>query len=294
MGFIPFIPFIPVKLLFGRMPCAPTRNEKALKDLVIYIKGGGEMATGVACCLYRANFRRILMLETPSPLAVRRRVAFCETVHEHTVTVEGIQATRVAGDAELLQAWEAGKIAVRVDPAGDSIHSDQPDVLIDATLAKRNLGLVITDAPLVIALGPGFTAGKDCHVVIETNRGHDLGRLIYHGHAEPNTGNPGEIGGFSSERVLRSPADGLFTSDRRIGDRVRTGEVVGQVGSAVVSASINGILRGLIRPGAPVTHGLKVGDIDPRGEPAYCDTISEKARALGGAVLVAILAAYNE
>lgn len=268
--------------------------EKALKDRVIVIKGAGEMATGVACRLYRANFRRILMLETPSPLAVRRQVSFCEAIHEKTMTVEGIEAVRVSEEAELQRAWEAGKIAVRVDPQGESIRRYKPDVLIDATLAKRNIGTSAADAPLVIALGPGFVAGRDCHVVIETNRGHDLGRLITAGQAAANTGIPGNIGGYTRERVVRAPADGLFTAARQIGDPVRKGEVIGRVGTAEVTAPIDGILRGLIRPGSRVTGSLKIGDIDPRGEAGYCDTISEKARALGGAVLEALLAAYNQ
>ena len=268
-------------------------EKRALKDRVIVIRGAGEMATGVACRLYRANFRRIVMLEIPSPLAVRRRVSFCEAVHELTKTVEGIEAVRVAADAELVTAWAEGKIAVRVDPEGESIRSVRPDVLIDATLAKRNPTSSCADAPLVIALGPGFRTGRECHVVVETNRGHDLGRLITSGAAAADTGIPGDIGGFTRERLLRAPADGLFTTVRLIGDPVRKGEVVGWVGAAEVTAQIDGVLRGLIRPGSAVTAGLKIGDIDPRGEADYCETISEKARAIGGAVLEAILATYN-
>jgi xanthine dehydrogenase accessory factor len=266
----------------------------ALKDRVILIKGAGEMATGVACRLFGSNLRRILLLETASPLAVRRHVSFCEAVHEGAKVVEGVMAVHVSNEAELLQAWEEGKIAVRVDPQGESVSCLEPDVLIDATLAKRNLGISIDNAPLVIALGPGFEAGKDCHVVLETNRGHDLGRLLSSGKAEANTGIPGAIGGYTKERVLRSPADGCFTTERQIGDKVRVDEVIGRVGNIEVVASINGILRGLIRPGSSVRKGLKLGDIDPRGEKAYCDTISEKARSLGGAVLEAVLAAYNK
>ena len=251
------------------------------------------MATGVACRLYGANLRRILLLESPAPLAVRRRVAFCEAVYDRTMTVEGIEAVRADADGEIAAAWAAGKIPVRIDPAGESVGRLQPDAVIDAILGKRNLGTRLTDAPLVVALGPGFAAGEDCHVVIETNRGHDLGRLIRRGRAEADTGIPGEIGGFSRERVLRAPADGVFTAERRIGEPVRRGEKLGSVGQAEVTATIDGVLRGLIRSGAPVSRGLKIGDIDPRGESAHCDTISEKARALGGAVLEAILAAYN-
>lgn len=268
-------------------------EPRALKDRLIVIRGAGEMATGVACRLYRANFRRILLLETPSPLAVRRSVSFCEAVHDGAKSVEGIEAVRVARGGELLSAWQGGKIPVLVDPAGESVGRYRPDVLIDATLAKRNLGISKADAPLVVALGPGFVAGADCHVVVETNRGHHLGRLIRDGEAEANTGVPGEVGGYAAERVLRAPADGIFTAQREIGEDVRVGEVVGHVGSAPVTAPVAGTLRGLLRPGISVSAGLKIGDIDPRGEAGYCGTISEKARALGGAVLEAILAAYN-
>ena len=267
---------------------------KPLRELVIIIKGAGEQASGVACRLYRSNFRHILMLETPSPLAVRRQVSFCEAIHESCMTVEGIEAVRIDGVAELSSAWSAGKIAVTVDPEGESVIRCKPDVYIDATLAKRNLGISISDAPLVIALGPGFSAGTDCHVVIETNRGHDLGRVITSGMAAANTGIPGNIASYTKERVLRAPADGLFVSDRRIGDSVRKGDIIGQVGSAAINSQLDGVLRGLIRPGSMVIKGLKIGDVDPRGEAGYCDTISEKARSLGGAVLEAVLAAYNK
>lgn len=267
--------------------------DKPLRERLVLVKGAGEMASGVACRLFGANLRRILMLETESPLAVRRQVSFCEAVHEGVQQVEGITAVRAAGADEVFAAWAAGRIAVMVDPRGESVRAFQPDVLIDATLAKRNLGLAVQDAGLVIALGPGFQAGRDCHVVIETNRGHDLGRLLRSGAAEPNTGIPGAIGGYTRERVLRSPEDGLFVAQLSIGDPVRAGDLVGRVGDAAVTAPIDGVLRGLIRPGCQVRKGLKIGDIDPRGERSYCATISEKARAIGGSVLEAILAAYN-
>lgn len=264
-----------------------------LKDRVIVIKGAGEQATGIACRLYRANFKRILMLETPSSLAVRRQVSFCEAVHGGCMAVEGIEAVRVFDEMERHAVWAGGKIAVQVDPQAKSLSCCKPDVFIDATLAKRNLGTSMADAPLVIALGPGFTAGTDCHIVIETNRGHDLGRLIYTGMAAANTGIPGDIASYTKERVLRAPVEGTFTTEKQIGDHVRKGEVIGVVGSAEVVSQLDGILRGLIRPGSAVSKGLKIGDVDPRGEVGYCDTISEKARALGGAVLEAMLEAYN-
>jgi len=265
----------------------------ALKERMIIMKGAGEMASGIACRLHRSGFCRLLMLETSFPMAVRREVSFCEAVHDGQKAVEGIEAVRIDDGAGPAQAWERGMIAVMIDPNGDTVRRLQPDILIDATIAKRNLGTAITDAPLVIALGPGFTAGTDCHVVVETNRGHNLGRVITAGQAEADTGIPGNIGGFTRERVLRAQADALFTTDRKIGDRVAKGEVIGQVGCEAVIAPIDGVLRGLIRPGSRVTTGLKIGDIDPRGDAAYCHTVSEKARALGGSVLEAILSRYN-
>ena len=273
---------------------ASERKEMQLKDRIIIIKGAGEMASGVACRLFASNFGRILLLETDSPLAVRRQVSFCEAVHQGTMVVEGVEAVLVSSEVEVIAAWDAGKIAVRIDPLAQSVTYLKPDILIDAIIAKRNLGLAITDAPLVIALGPGFEAGKDCHVVVETNRGHDLGRLLRSGQAAANTGIPGNIAGYDNERVLRSPADGCFTTGRHIGDEIHTGDVLGQVGNAQIVAPIDGILRGLIRPQSMVRKGLKIGDIDPRGERGYCDTISEKARCVAGAVLEAILAVYNE
>lgn len=264
-----------------------------LPERVIIIKGAGEQATGIACRLYRSNFKRILMLEIPAPLAVRRQVSFCEAVHDGSKIVEGIEAVHVAGDQERDIAWKSGKIAVMIDPLAESLTRCKPDVYIDATLAKRNLGIVISDAPLVIALGPGFMAGTDCHIVIETNRGHDLGRLITCGMAEADTGIPGTIAGYTAERVLRAPADGIFSTDMQIGDVVSKGMTIGRVGNTEVTAQIGGVLRGLIRPGSMVGKRLKIGDVDPRGDVSYCSTISEKTRALGGAVLEAVLAVYN-
>ncbi|MDR3555692.1 MAG: selenium-dependent molybdenum cofactor biosynthesis protein YqeB [Syntrophobacteraceae bacterium] len=265
-------------------------NKKPLKELTILFKGAGDLASGVAARLFRAGFKRIVMLETPSPLAIRRFVCFSEAVHEGTMSVEGIVAVRVGGRAQMLQAWRSGRIAVRVDPKWESIRELKPDVVVDAILAKKNLGTNVWEAPLVVALGPGFTAGMDSHVVVETNRGHNLGRLIYRGKAEANTGVPGNIGGYTRERVLRSPADGVFLARKKIGDSVSKGEVIGEVGGRDIVAALDGVLRGLIRPNFPVTSGLKIGDIDPRGEGDYCHTVSDKARALGGAVLEAILA----
>lgn len=264
-----------------------------LNELHIGIKGAGEMASGIACRLYGAYLRKIVMLEVPYPLAVRRAVSFCEAVYEGSQQVEGVTCRRVESTAEIRQVWKASQIAVRVDPQWQTLGEMDLDVVLDATLAKRNLGTRISDAPLVIGLGPGFGAAKDVHILIETNRGHDLGRLIHEGPAAANTGIPGDIGGYTIERVLRAPTDGSFVSDLRIGDRIRKNQTVATVAGSKVTARIDGVLRGLIRSGTQVIKGMKVGDIDPRGERSYCYTISDKARAIGGAVLEAILSKFN-
>ena len=259
-----------------------------LKDLIVLIKGAGDLATGVAFRLHRAGMR-VVMTEIPQPTAIRRAVAFAEAVYEGTHTVEGITARRVEGLGEIQAAWERGEIPVVVDPKARIRELLKPDVVIDAIIAKRNTGTRITDAPVVIALGPGFTAGVDCHAVIETNRGHYLGRVILKGSAQPNTGVPGEIGGESEKRVIRSPADGVFNALRTIGDFVEEGEVVAQVNGEPVRARLKGVLRGILHPGLSVRKGMKVGDVDPRGVREHCFTISDKSLAVAGGVLEAIL-----
>lgn len=268
-------------------------SVKAIKDLVVTIKGAGEMASGVAWRLYKANIRRIYMMEIPYPLAVRREVSFCEAVHDGSQAVEGVEAIRAGSVQEIHDAWDEGKIAAVVDPEWKTSEKLGPDVMVDAILAKRNLGTVLNEAPLVIGLGPGFVAGKDVHLVIETNRGHHLGRIITSGSAESNTGIPGSIGGFAAERVLRAPTSGIFRATRTIGDIVTRGEVVGDVEGVEICAHIDGVIRGVIRSGNRVVQGLKLGDIDPRADSSYCHTISDKARAIGGSVLEAILRVFN-
>lgn len=259
----------------------------------IVIKGGGEMASGVAVRLYRAGFRDILLLEVAAPVAVRRRVSFSEAVYDGEQTVEGITAKRVERTEELAETWRAGMLAVAVDPEWKLSRSVQPEAVVDAILAKRNLGTNIGDAPLVVALGPGFVAGRDAHYVVETQRGHNLGRVHASGAAEANTGIPGNIGGFTSERVLRSPVDGVVARCSEIGDMIRAGETVCSVDGTPVRAGIDGVVRGCIREGIAVLAGTKLGDIDPRGDAEYCRTVSEKARALGGAVLETICGHVN-
>lgn len=251
------------------------------------------MASGVACRLHRSNFNRILMTEIPEPLAVRREVSFCEAIRDSFQEVEGIYAYRIDRVQDAASIWEKNAIPIIVDPGSSVIKDFRPNVIVDAIMAKENLGLEVKSAELVIALGPGFTAGIDCHCVIETNRGHDLGRLFYSGSASKDTGIPGEIAGYSHERVLRAPTEGLFFSDLRIGELVKASQEIGSVSDQKIVTRVSGALRGLIRSGSWVEKNLKIGDVDPRGVIEHCFTISEKTRSLGGSVLEAILNHYG-
>lgn len=264
-----------------------------LQDLRIVMRGAGDLATGVALRLHRSGFRNLLLLETAHPLAVRRLVSFSEAVSSGEMRVEGICARRIEEHNAAPGCMAAGDIPVLVDPEGKSITEHRPDVLIDAIIAKRNTGTRITDAELVIGLGPGFTAGNDVHCVIETMRGHGLGRVIRDAAALPDTGIPGNVGGFTHERLLRAPQTGLFETGCEIGDRVSAGDSVATVDGVPVIANISGVLRGLLRSGTPVAERTKLGDIDPRGKVAFCSSSSDKAIAVGGAVLEAILWHYN-
>jgi xanthine dehydrogenase accessory factor len=267
---------------------------KRIKEITILIKGAGEMASGIAWTLHRAGFRRILLLEVAEPIAVRRRVSFCEAVHNGSQSVEGVTARAVDDDAGMQAAWAENCLALRIDPQWRSLATVAPQVVVDAILAKHNLGTRIDEADLVLGLGPGFIAGGDVHRVIETQRGHHLGRIIQTGAAAANSGVPGEIGGHTAARVLRAPADGLVENRVGIGDGVTAGQPVTAVAGKVVTAGIDGVVRGLIRDGRRVPRGLKIGDIDPRGDVGYCGTISEKARAIGGAVLLAIMSSVSQ
>lgn len=255
--------------------------------MLVIIRGGGDIATGIALRLYRSGMA-VVICETPAPTSIRRTVCFSEAVRQGTAEVEGVAArlTDLEGVPGLLGQ---GVIPVLADPAGDCISSLSPDVVVDAILAKRNLGTHMELAPIVVAAGPGFTAGVDCHAVVETMRGHYLGRVIYDGSAQPNTNIPGLIGGYAGERVLRAPADGIFRGVRRIGDHVSCGDVAGYVGDVPMACTIGGTLRGLLADGIAVTRGFKCGDVDPRCSPAHCLCASDKALAIGGGVLEAIL-----
>lgn len=251
------------------------------------IKGAGDLATGVAYRFIRSGFR-VVMTELEQPKVVRRTVAFAEAVFEGTAIVEGVRARRATAERALDVALD-GDAAVIVDPGAEVVTKLCPDIVIDAIMAKRNTGTYRTDAPVVIALGPGFAAGIDVHAVVETNRGHRLGRVILHGRAEPDTGVPAPVDGHAADRVLRAPMDGPFTSVCGIGDAVAAGDVVGHVEGEPVVATFAGCLRGLIHDGVAVTAGMKVGDVDPRAKREHCFTISDKALAISGGALEASL-----
>ncbi len=263
-----------------------------MKNLSVLIKGAGEMGTGVAHRLATCHFR-VCFTEIAQPQAVRRLVAFSEAVYDGEKEVQGIVAKAVSSPDDVLRLWKEGKIPLLIDPQAKVKETVKFDVVIDAILAKRNIDTKLSDAPLVIALGPGFQAGVDVHAIIETNRGHNLGRVILKGKAEPNTGIPGEIGGFTEERVLRAPRNGRLSVLKDLGEQVGQDEVVAQVEGAPVKAKIKGVLRGLLRDGMTVEKGMKMGDIDPRGKREFCYTISDKALAIAGGVMEAILMRYN-
>jgi xanthine dehydrogenase accessory factor len=266
--------------------------NKKLNELMVLIKGAGEMATGVAHRLASCHFK-VCMTETSNPQAVRREVAFSEAVFDSEKEVEGITAKRAESLDHIQEVWKEEKIPILIDPEVMVKDFIKPDVLIDATLAKKNLGTKITDAPLVIGLGPGFRAGRDVHLVIETNRGHNLGRIFAKGEAEPNTGIPGSIDGYAEERVIRAPKDGTFKTLIKIGEGVMADGKVGMIGNIQVRSSIAGVIRGLLRDGTEVWKGMKLGDVNPRGMKGHCYTISDKARTISGGVLQAILEHFN-
>lgn len=265
------------------------------KDSLILVRGGGDLATGTIHRLWSAGLR-ILVLEAEHPAAIRRQVSLCEAVYEGETTVEGLRAVRIDTLEQAQAVWAANAVPVLVDPAGESIRQVKPDIVIDAILAKKNLGTTRDMAPLTIALGPGFTAGQDVDVVVETKRGHRLGRIIREGTAIPNTGIPGVIGGYGKERVIHAQTAGNFVDVRKIGDIVEAGETIAHIESedgtvTPVTTQITGILRGLLRSGYPVVPGFKVADVDPRKEElSNCFLISDKARCIAGSVLELVCA----
>ena len=307
-----------------------SNNQIIKKNLLIICRGAGDLATGIIHRLHRAG-HRVIALETDYPAAVRRQVSFCEAVYDGSAAVEGVTARLVPAlaDAEtdtetysgendtpaahiVSEKWdssaieavlEAGEVPLLIDPKGESIALLKPDVVVDAIIAKKNLGTTIDMAPLVIGVGPGFTAGQDVHLVIESMRGHNLARIITDGMAQPNTGVPGNIAGFTSERVIHAPAAGYIHDVRKIGDIVQKGDEIARIypdkesyDNALseyvpVNATITGIIRGLIREGYYFRKGFKIADIDPReSEITNCFTISDKARSIAGSVLEAVSA----
>ncbi|MGH0053504.1 MAG: selenium-dependent molybdenum cofactor biosynthesis protein YqeB [Sphaerochaetaceae bacterium] len=281
---------IAISVISEVMKIFNNRSGQSLKhkaNKLIIVRGGGDLATGVILRLHRAGYH-VVVLETEHPSVIRRTVSVAQAMYSGTVIIEGVRASRCTDLKDAYSKIDAGVIPIIADPKGETIEKIKPVCVIDAIMAKQNLGTKITDAPLVIALGPGFVAKQDCDIVIETMRGHTLARILRSGAALKNTGVPGVIGGYGKERVLHSPAAGIFSSNHQIGDIVKQGEVVAKVGDTDVIASIDGKLRGLLNNGLEVPEHFKIADIDPRGERADHTTVSDKAMAIGGAVLEAL------
>ncbi len=260
----------------------------------VVIRGGGDLATGVAEVLYQSGFK-ILILDIEKPSSIRRSVCFSEAIYDGIIQVENIICKKVENENDIEKCWNEKIIPIMVDEKGEIIKKIKPDVVVDSIIAKKNLGTTKEMAPITIALGDGFEAGKDVDIVVETMRGHNLGRVITSGRAMKNTGIPGEIKGVSKDRVIYSLANGIFSSVKKIGDTVQKDEIIGYVGNVEIRGKISGVLRGIIRDGYEVTENMKIGDIDPRiEEKNNCFTISDKARSLGGAVLRAIMFRLKE
>ena len=237
--------------------------------MLTVIRGAGDLASGIALRLWRSHIQ-VAMTDIERPTAIRRTVCFSQAIVYGETTVEDVTARRVETALQALELLRGGVIPVLADPDGRCILDLRPAAVVDAILAKRNLGTRITDAPVVIGVGPGFTAGVDCHAAVETMRGHYLGRVIYDGSPIPNTGIPGLIGGFAGERVLRAPADGVFRRILDIGAQVKMGDVAATVNGRPMVCTLDGVLRGILADGTPVRQGMKAGDIDPRCEEKHC------------------------
>ena len=262
------------------------KNASILDDVIV-VRGGGDIATGVIQKFFRAGMK-VLVLEIPHPTAIRREVSLCEAVLRGVFTVEDMTARLIPSLDDCQSIWRNGEIPVYVDPAGLAIKELKPDGVVDAILAKKNMGTHAGMAPAVIALGPGFSAPRDAHAVIETMRGHTLGKVIFDGGAMPNTGTPAAVAGHAADRVLYAPCGGTVKAFKQIGDMVRAGEKIFSVGGIDVLTPFDGVLRGLIADGTPVAHGFKTADIDPRPD-SDCRTVADKARCIGGGALEAYL-----
>ena len=262
------------------------------RNQLIAIRGAGDLASGIALRLWRCGYR-VIFSELPVPLCIRRTIAFSSAVFDGSAKVENAEGILIHSTAEVENIWKENKLPVIVDETAEQILSLQPDVLIDARIIKTwRDDTHLTDAPLVIGLGPGFTAGENVHCVIETNRGHNLGRVFWSGSAEPNTGVPGTIKGEGIRRVVKAPCAGVFEPTVEIGDSVEIGDLIAQISGTEIRAQLAGVVRGIIYPGITVQKKLKIMDIDPRGKREHCFTVSDKATALGGGVLEAILTKF--
>ncbi|WKY43490.1 selenium-dependent molybdenum cofactor biosynthesis protein YqeB [Eubacteriaceae bacterium ES2] len=255
---------------------------------LVIVRGAGDLASGTIYRLHQCGFQ-VLGLEVEKPTVIRRTVAYATAVFDGKISVEGLTAVRCETEADICLAFKNGQIPVCVDPEGSLIAKFKPTAVVDAILAKKNLGTKRNMAPIVIGLGPGFSAGEDVHAVIETNRGHNLGRVIYKGEAAKNTGVPGDIAGHTYDRVVRASGEGTIHLIKEIGEIVEAGECLAVIGNDEVTAQISGVLRGIIADESFVFKGMKIADIDPRGKREYCWTISDKARNLSGGVLEAIM-----
>ena len=261
--------------------------------MTVLIKGAGDLASGIAIRLYRSKIK-VIMTDLQKPTAIRRTVCFSQAIINGETKVEDVKAVFADNAKSAIKILNDGFIPVLADENGDCIKELKPDIVVDAILAKYNTGTRITNAPVVIAVGPGFTAGVDCHAVIESKRGHYLGRVILEGSAADNTGVPGNIGGYTTERIIRAVKDGNFVTNAQIGDIVTAGQIVAFVDDEPVRCSIGGVLRGILPDNTPVFKGMKSGDVDPRGNIEHCYTVSDKALSIGGGVLEAIFRLYNK
>lgn len=266
------------------------------KEMLIIVRGGGDLATGTIHRLWASGFS-VLVLESDKPAAIRRQVSVCEAIYDGEAIIEGMKCIKINEPNQAEDILKQGFVPIIADAEGKSIEQLKPDIVIDAIIAKRNLGTFRNMANLTIALGPGFEAGNDVDIVIETKRGHNLGRIIKKGCAFPNSGIPGNICGYTAERVIHSPADGIIKNIRHIGDIVKKDEPIAEIKNSgiIIKATIDGILRGLIRDGYEVTKGFKIADIDPRKEEINnCYTISDKARCIAGSVLECVCSYCNK
>jgi len=267
-------------------------KNKRLSDLVVLVKSGGELGSAIAHRLHRCHFR-LCITEVARPLAVTRGVTFSEAIYDGSMEIEGVTARLVSSPQKVAAVWEAGEIPIMVDPGATIRDFLHPDVLVDAIMAKRNTGTRLDDAPWVIGIGPGFRAGRDVHVVVETNHNNNLGRLILDGEAEKDTAIPVAIGGYTFQRVVHASFGGLFRADRKLGDTVSEGDILGWIGDSPVKAEIGGLLRGLLRSGVEIQKDTKIIEIDPAAQKEDCGQIRGAPRAVAGGVTEAILMRYN-